>query len=576
MFGGHGYIEEWGMSQFVRDARIAMIYEGANGIQAMDLVGRKLGKDGGRAVMAFFNEVGAFCQENANDENLKGFVAPLQQGLGHLQQATMWFMQNAMAKPDNAGAGATDYMHLFGLVAMGYMWAKMAKAAQGKKAEGNGVADKMDAKLVTGRFFMERMMPETGMRLARISTGGDTVMAMPGGGVLDSTLPLAGRVAGEASAGGGWRRRHLSIPHPPPSPPRKGEGSSGDPHARRLHLRRRAHPRGRGKPDGSLHEVATVDLAVTALDACAAATASTPSTSRTWSGLRRPVGEAGGDIARAAVLKPASARIRPGVQINRFCASGLDAVNLAAAQVMTGMKDVAIGGGVESMSRVGMAASGAPGRSIPGIAIPNYFLPQGISADLIATKYGFTRDDVDAYAVESQRRAARAWEEGASRNPSSPSGRQRPHAPRPRRAHAAPDRHAVARPAQTRLRPDGRDGRLRRGRDRGASGRGGDRPRPPRRQLVGASWTGPRRCWSARGGRRQDRGQARARIRSFASMGSDLALMLTGPHRRVGAGPAQGRHDQGRHRSLRDQRGLLGRGAALHAGPRSRPPRGST
>jgi acyl-CoA dehydrogenase len=179
MFGGHGYIEEWGMSQFVRDARIAMIYEGANGIQAMDLVGRKLGKDGGRAVMAFFNEVGAFCQENANDENLKGFVAPLQQGLGHLQQATMWFMQNAMAKPDNAGAGATDYMHLFGLVAMGYMWAKMAKAAQARKAEGNGVADKMDAKLVTGRFFMERMMPETGTRLARISTGGDAVMAMP-------------------------------------------------------------------------------------------------------------------------------------------------------------------------------------------------------------------------------------------------------------------------------------------------------------------------------------------------------------------------------------------------------------
>jgi hypothetical protein len=179
MFGGHGYIEEWGMSQFVRDARIAMIYEGANGIQAMDLVGRKMGKDGGRAVMAFFNEVGAFCQENAGDESLKGFVAPLQQGLGHLQQATMWFMQNAMAKPDNAGAGATDYMHLFGLVAMGYMWAKMAKAAQAKRAQGNGVASRMDAKLVTGRFFMERMMPETGMRLARISTGGDTTMAMP-------------------------------------------------------------------------------------------------------------------------------------------------------------------------------------------------------------------------------------------------------------------------------------------------------------------------------------------------------------------------------------------------------------
>ncbi len=179
LFGGHGYIEEWGMSQFVRDARIAMIYEGANGIQAMDLVGRKLGKDGGRAIMGFFNEVGSFCQENAADDTLKGFVAPLQQGLGHLQQATMWFMQNAMAKPDNAGAGATDYMHLFGIVAMGYMWARMAKAAHAKKAQGNGVAERMDAKLLTGRFFMERMMPETGMRLARISSGADVTMAMP-------------------------------------------------------------------------------------------------------------------------------------------------------------------------------------------------------------------------------------------------------------------------------------------------------------------------------------------------------------------------------------------------------------
>jgi alkylation response protein AidB-like acyl-CoA dehydrogenase len=179
MFGGHGYIEEWGMSQFVRDARITQIYEGANGIQAMDLVGRKLGKDGGRAIMGFFNEVGAFCQENANDESLKGFVAPLQQGLGHLQQAAMWFMQNAMAKPDNAGAGATDFMHLFGLVAMGYMWAKMAKVAHAKKQQGNGAAEKMDAKLLTGRFFMERLMPETASRLACISTGADTTMAMP-------------------------------------------------------------------------------------------------------------------------------------------------------------------------------------------------------------------------------------------------------------------------------------------------------------------------------------------------------------------------------------------------------------
>src|SRR4051794_1294661 len=179
VFGGHGYIEEWGMSQFVRDARITQIYEGANGIQAMDLVGRKLGKDGGRAVMAFFNEVGAFCQDHAADESLNPYVAPLQQALGHLQQATMWFMQNALAKPENAGAGAYDYMHLFGLVALGYMWAKMAKAAQAKKAQGNGVAQRMDAKLATGRFFMERILPETGAHLARISSGADAVMALP-------------------------------------------------------------------------------------------------------------------------------------------------------------------------------------------------------------------------------------------------------------------------------------------------------------------------------------------------------------------------------------------------------------
>ena len=178
IFGGHGYVEESGMSQFVRDARIAMIYEGANGIQAMDLVGRKLAKDGGRAVMSFFNEVGAFCQEHSGDRDMKPYVEPLNQALQHLQQATMWFMNNAMAKPDNAGAGATDYMHLFGLVAMGYMWAKMAKAAQAKKAQGNGVAETMEAKLLTGRFFMERMLPETGLRLARISTGADTTMAL--------------------------------------------------------------------------------------------------------------------------------------------------------------------------------------------------------------------------------------------------------------------------------------------------------------------------------------------------------------------------------------------------------------
>jgi acyl-CoA dehydrogenase len=179
VYGGHGYIEESGMSQFVRDTRITMIYEGANGIQAMDLVGRKLGKDGGRAVMAFFNEVGAFCEENASNAALVPFVIPLGQALQHLQQATMWFMNNAMTKPDNAGAGAYDYMHLFGLVALGYMWARMAKAAEARKASGNGIAARMDAKLLTGRFFMERMLPETGTLLARVAAGSDTMMALP-------------------------------------------------------------------------------------------------------------------------------------------------------------------------------------------------------------------------------------------------------------------------------------------------------------------------------------------------------------------------------------------------------------
>jgi acyl-CoA dehydrogenase len=180
MYGGHGYIAEWGMEQFVRDARIAMIYEGANGIQALDLVGRKLGRNGGRAVMSFFGEVSAFIKENEADEAMKPYVAPLGKALAHLQQATMWFMQNAMKAPDNAGAGATDYMHLFGLVVFGYMWAQIVKAARAKLSNGaNGATDRLNAKLVVGRFFMERMLPETGAHLARIEAGAATVMELP-------------------------------------------------------------------------------------------------------------------------------------------------------------------------------------------------------------------------------------------------------------------------------------------------------------------------------------------------------------------------------------------------------------
>jgi acetyl-CoA C-acetyltransferase len=172
-------------------------------------------------------------------------------------------------------------------------------------------------------------------------------------------------------------------------------------------------PRGRGKSDGSLHQVSTLGLATTALGAIRDRNRlDTKLVDDVVLGCVDPVGEAGGDIARAAALASGYGQTVPGIQINRFCASGLDAVNFASAQVMSGQQDMAIGGGVESMSRVGIGASGGAWPVDPAIAIPAYFMPQGVSADLIATKYGFSRDDVDAYAVESQRRAAAAWADG--------------------------------------------------------------------------------------------------------------------------------------------------------------------
>ncbi len=180
LFGGHGYIEEHGMSQFVRDARIAMIYEGANGIQALDLVGRKLPAKGGRAAQAFFKEVGDFCEAHRGDEAMAPFTKALKKGLNDLQAASLWLMQNAVQKPDNAGAASHDYMHLMGLVALGYMWGRMVKKAQEQIAAGaNGDASFLEAKIATGRYFMERVMPETAAHLARISTGADAMMALP-------------------------------------------------------------------------------------------------------------------------------------------------------------------------------------------------------------------------------------------------------------------------------------------------------------------------------------------------------------------------------------------------------------
>lgn len=178
MLGGHGYVEEWGMSQFVRDARIAMIYEGANGIQALDLIGRKLPRDGGRAITALFNEINGFIKDNGSDEAMKPYITPLGQATQQLQQATMWFMQNGLANPDNAGAGSTDYLHMMGLVCFAYMWAMMAKVSQEKLA--NGVGDKAfyETKLVSARYFAERVLPETAAHLARLSTGAQTMMAL--------------------------------------------------------------------------------------------------------------------------------------------------------------------------------------------------------------------------------------------------------------------------------------------------------------------------------------------------------------------------------------------------------------
>jgi len=172
-------------------------------------------------------------------------------------------------------------------------------------------------------------------------------------------------------------------------------------------------PRGRGKADGALHEVTALNLAAQALAEVRKRNELNPELlDDVVLGCVDPVGEAGGDIARASALVAGFGDKVPGVQINRFCASGLDAVNFAAMEVMSGQHQMTIGGGVESMSRVGIGASGGAWPVDPSIAVETYFLPQGISADLIATKYGFSRDDVDAYAVESQKRAAQSWDEG--------------------------------------------------------------------------------------------------------------------------------------------------------------------
>lgn len=178
VYGGHGYIEEWGMSQFARDARIAMIYEGANGVQALDLVGRKLATDGGKHVMAFFDLVKAEIKAHEGDERMKGFVEPLKAASKALQQAGMFFMQQGMKNPNAALAGSYDFMHMMGHVCLGLMWTKMARAAYVALDAGAEDRDFYEAKIATGRFYMARQLPACAMHLARIETGADPVMAL--------------------------------------------------------------------------------------------------------------------------------------------------------------------------------------------------------------------------------------------------------------------------------------------------------------------------------------------------------------------------------------------------------------
>ncbi|SOB87266.1 Acyl-CoA dehydrogenase [Sphingomonas guangdongensis] len=179
VYGGHGYIAEWGMEQYVRDARIAQIYEGTNGVQAMDLVGRKLAQNGGRAVQAFFRIVAEECAAAKNNARLADLATRLEKALGDLQASTMWFMANGMQNPNNVGAGAYSYMTATGIVAVGLMWLRMVTAADALLQAGEGDEQFLQAKLVTARYFAERVLPETGALRRKIEGGADAIMALP-------------------------------------------------------------------------------------------------------------------------------------------------------------------------------------------------------------------------------------------------------------------------------------------------------------------------------------------------------------------------------------------------------------
>ena len=180
-FGGHGYIAQWGMEQFVRDARITQIYEGANGIQALDLVGRKLPANKGRAIQFFFTVVGGFCEKYENNAALSPFVKPLTEALERLVTATQWLMRHAISNPDNGGAVSMDYLYMVALVALGYQWAQVARICENQLS--NPDDDSFDRrfyqnKLVCAGFFMDKVLPETMTHLARIEAGADSLMRL--------------------------------------------------------------------------------------------------------------------------------------------------------------------------------------------------------------------------------------------------------------------------------------------------------------------------------------------------------------------------------------------------------------
>ena len=178
VYGGHGYIAEWGMEQYVRDARIAQIYEGTNGIQALDLVGRKMAQSFGRLLRRFFHPVSAYIEENQANEQMQEFIFPLAKAFAKLQQSTATIAMKGLKDPNEAGAASSDYLRQFALVAIGYMWCQMVDAARAKIESGEGDKAFYESKLDTARFFFARMLPEADARFKMIMAGADSLMAL--------------------------------------------------------------------------------------------------------------------------------------------------------------------------------------------------------------------------------------------------------------------------------------------------------------------------------------------------------------------------------------------------------------